>query len=103
MNILIIGFSVIAFTTIIVKIFNMIYISRMTKESQRKKVELENVNLISSTVSYEQFEKVARETSVLNSPVRTQGDFMDFVIDSISFTDCGIENKILTLNYGEEI
>lgn len=70
-----------------------------------KKIQIsapeQDVNLLNATASQEQFEKVSRESSVLNSPVRTCGDFMDFILESIA-SNGGIENRILKVNYGEE-
>ena len=97
MKILAIGMIVIILLVSMLKLFNLIYIKKFEKKEVDK-----SIDLLNKVPSYEQFEKVSRECSVLNSPVRKQGDFMDFIIESIDFSDTGIENKILTLNYGEE-
>lgn len=74
------------------------------KDISRNKGEIHKIDIsfLDTTVSYEQFEKVSKESLVPNSPVRMQGDFMDFLIESRGSADKGIENKILKLNYGDE-
>ena len=94
-------FTVILFS-VLLKISNFIYNKKTIEKELQKQVGLTDISLLDSSVSHEKFEKVSRESSVLNSPARKHGDFFDFIIESISFTDVGIENRILTLNYGEE-
>lgn len=102
MNIYTIGVLIIAVVSLGLKMLNIIYIKRQNLEKEQNKKSIKDISLLSSSVSYEQFKKVAKESSVLNSPIRTQGDFLDFVIENICFSDEGIEGRILTLNYGEE-
>ena len=52
-------------------------------------------NLLCSQVSYERFEKVAKESLRPNSPIRNEYDFLDFVIKNICSDSNKIENKIL--------
>lgn len=80
----------------VLKILN----ARYEKKNQISASEQE-ISLLNDTVSHKQFEKVSRESSVLNRPVRTSGDFLDFILESIVEND-GIENRILKVNYGEE-
>lgn len=88
--------------SIILKILNVRYMKRQYGEEQKKKSGIERVELLKKNVSYEQYQKVSKESSVLNNPVRTSGDFLDFILESISASEDGIENNILTVNYGEE-
>lgn len=67
--------------TIILKILNMIY---NNYQRQYREIKQDNVfNLINPQVSYSDFEKIAKETLRLNSPMRTQDDFLDFFIENI--------------------
>lgn len=52
-------------------------------------------DLLCSQVSYERFEKVAKESLRPNSPIRNECDFLDFFIKNICSDSNKIENKIL--------
>lgn len=85
---------------LVLKILNVIY-NHMSINQNEQHIEKKEFELIKSSVSYEQFQKVSKETLVHNSQVRAKGDFIDFLINNLSFSSNSIENNILKINYGE--
>ena len=96
MKILIISICV---SFIISSILKFVHWALINKDKQYKITN--KVDLLSETPSYVQFKQISKEHSVGNGTIRTQGDFVDFIINDISLTDNGIENKVLRLNYGD--
>lgn len=88
--------------SVIIKLLNIFYNRKLDKKEKEMEQRIEKIDLLEKNVSYERFQVVAKESSVLNAPERKQGDFLDFIINSISLTDTGIENRILRINCGEE-
>ena len=64
------------------------------KQNNEITVNIET-NLLCSQVSYERFEKVAKESLRPNSPIRKEYDFLDFFIKNMYLDSNKIENKIL--------
>lgn len=83
----------------VIKIANMIYRSMLKKNFQKEFSS--DSSLINAHVSYQQFTNVAKESLNINSPIREQDDFLDFMIEHIDSDSKNIENNILRLNYGE--
>lgn len=83
MNIHTVGALVVVVVSLGLKLLNIIYVKRQDLEKERNRKSVKDVNLLSPSVSYEQFKKVAKESSAHGSMVRTQGDFLDFVIENM--------------------
>lgn len=98
--ILIIPMVIVIGSTFILKMVDVIYKHLLNKS--KKECFQSKLNLMSSQVSYKQFMKVAKESLRVNSPVRKQDDFLDFLIEHISSNPENIANKILLMNYGEQ-
>lgn len=97
--IIVIIIEVIAATTL--KLFNVFY--HKNKKYLEKKTE-DNVlkeNLLSSEVSYTKYKEISKKASVPNSPVRINGDFIDFLISHIMENDNFLENNIMNIDYEE--
>lgn len=91
--------AIIVGSTLILKILDVI--CKRSIEKQESVYIQEQLNLMDEKVSYVQFEKVSKESLRVNSPVRKQYDFLDFVLEHIDSNPKNIENKILMLDYGE--
>ena len=86
-------------TLIILKICNMIYIKNARKQRNDKLKQLRDVEFISSNVEYETFEDISKQSLSLNRPLRTQDDFLDFIISNTDKKEqaSNIESTILKL------
>lgn len=85
-------------TVAITSIFKIVDIicKIILKKQQNNKITVNiKTNLLCSQVSYERFEKVAKESLRPNSPIRNEYDFLDFLIKNMHSDSNIIENKIL--------
>lgn len=102
MKIIFVGVTIIVIIALIMKLLNIRYNKR---QICKNKNTISKYNLMDETVSYTRYKKVACKTSVRNTPVRTQGDFWDFILlflkktskecleDKLSYADCGDDNE----------
>lgn len=86
--------------SLLLKICNVLHLN---KERKRRKADLSGFDLLREDVSYEKYKKIAKRTSVPNNPIRTSGDFIDFILDSDGTMENMaqlIENNLFNLNCG---
>lgn len=55
------------------------------KEVKKRKEAIEDLKLICSEISYNEYVKIAKKASVRNAPMRLKGDFWDFILP---FANC---------------
>lgn len=100
MNFFTIGIIVVILLSTVLKVMYVVYVKNISQnKEQTHKID---ISFLDTTVSYEQFEQVSKESLVPNGPTRIQGDFMDFLLENRDSADTGIESKILKLKYGDE-
>lgn len=88
--------------TFILKIFNTIYQKSALKFIQTTADANKDYHLVKANVSYDKFKMVSKESLRLNSPIRVQDNFIDFLLENISQDETRLENNILMMNYGED-
>lgn len=81
--------------TSIFKIVDVICKNILKKQKGNEITANIETNLLCSQVSYERFEKIAKESLRPNSPIRNECDFLDFFIKNMCIDSDKIENKIL--------
>lgn len=60
------------------------------------------VSMLNDTPSYERYKKIASRHSVKSSPVRIQGDFLDFMLDNKdNHNEKSIECNLSKIDVGE--
>lgn len=89
---------IVACVSLVLKISHVFY----KKETLNKKEKscLGN-KIMNSTVSYERFEAVSKESLSRNSPICSNEDFASFISKHVKNDSESLQNKILTTNYGE--
>lgn len=82
-------------TTFVFKIVDIIFKVILKRQKGNEITENIETNLLCSNVSYERFEKIAKDSLRPNSPIRSEYDFLDFFIKNLCLDSDKIENKIL--------
>ncbi|MCM1235692.1 MAG: hypothetical protein NC489_36825 [Ruminococcus flavefaciens] len=102
MEMMFFGIIIIMAVALLMKWINARYNIR---QSCKRKDAISKYNIMDEKVSYDRYKKVAHKTSVRNTPVRTHGDFWDFILpflrnpskkyleDRLSCVDCGDEDE----------
>ena len=80
------------------KLRNLYYNKQINHLKYIQLENIENINLLNPDISYEKFKNVSKKSSIPNSPVRINGDFVDFFIYHISTNTEIIENNIMTID-----
>lgn len=90
---------------LIVSVFFKIVNNRFKKINKKnQEAYFSQLNIISPSISYDKFKKVAKKASVRNTPVRSQGDFVDFILPYVKSTTNSnfLENNLSRADCGDE-
>ena len=99
-HIVLVGMTVVLLVSLLLKLCNTVYVRKERGQSEKA---LELFDFLDKDVSYQKYEKISRRTSVLNNPIRTSGDFLDFLISTDDLNDTEfIENTLFKANCGED-
>lgn len=100
MGIVSLGSIIVIVSVSVVKIIDMI-IKKMSLKG-KKDIIVEDMDLLRVTVSYTQFDKIARETLRPNGPKRNQEEFLDFFLEHIRTEPNTLVNNLLSVKYGDD-
>lgn len=100
MGIASLGSIIVIISISVVKIIDII-IKKISSKEKKDNIT-EDINLLSLTVSYPQFDKVAREALRPNGPKRNQEEFLDFFVEHIQTEPNQLVNNLLSVNYGDD-
>lgn len=92
--------SIVIIVSLILKLCSLRYLN---KEKKRRTEALSGFELLSEDVSYKKYKKIAKRSSVPNKPIRSSGDFLDFILesdDTLGNTSQLIENNLFSSNCG---
>ncbi|MFG6335589.1 MAG: hypothetical protein K1W20_09030 [Lachnospiraceae bacterium] len=88
--------------SVILKISNHLFVLNSRRKSNKKKSVDISHSMMNLSVSYEQFEAVSKEALTPNSPMRINSDFFCFFMQHITADADSLQNKVLTINCGED-
>lgn len=92
--------SVVVTISLVLKLCNIRYLNKLKK---RQMETLSGFKLLAEDVSYKRYKKISRRTSVPNKPIRSKGDFLDFILeadDALENTSKLVENNLFSSNCG---
>ncbi|MBD5452857.1 MAG: hypothetical protein HDR30_00825 [Lachnospiraceae bacterium] len=92
---------IVAGVSIILKLSNYLFVLYKKRESNKEE-SINQDKIMNSTVSYEKFEAVSRESLTPNSPIRLNNDFFVFFMQHITTNADSLQNKVLAINFGED-
>lgn len=94
------GVFVVLLVSIILKILNRCYIKN---ERNKHEEYLSKIELVDRHAPYDEYVRISKKISVSNTPIRVEGDFLDFILPYVrnSYPDC-IENKLSYMDCGEK-
>lgn len=79
------------------KLRNLYYNKQIKHLKYTQAQNIAKTNLLNPDVSYEKYKNISKKSSIPNSPIRINGDFVDFFIYHISTNSEIIENNIMTI------
>ncbi|MCI6043494.1 hypothetical protein MR857_09205 [bacterium] len=83
----------------ILKIRSIYYNKKIENLKKMQSQMLTEKKLLNPDVSYERYKIISQKSSIPNRPVRTNGDFADFLISHITTNSEILENNIMTIDY----
>jgi len=96
-------FALLCTVGIIGGMIKMIGLNCRRQEKIKRDEYFSKINFINPTIPYERYQTMAKRVSVPNSPVREEGDFLDFIL---SYTKDkhpdDIEYKLSNVNCGRD-
>ncbi len=94
---------IIAITSIAIVVLLRIYEMLSTRKRQKEWQEyFSDIGFMDSKISHNKYKRIARRSSVSNTPAREAGDYFDFLFKYIADSDVNdIENSICYTNMGE--
>ena len=93
------GTVVVLAVSLILKLCNLMHLK---KEELRHKEALSSFDLLDEAVSYKKYKKISKRSSVPNNPIRSDGDFLDFILAADNLCGEGfVENMLSKANCGD--